>query len=1318
MAKQNIRQVGGGGGRAVGKGKPGYPVPQAMLPDDDAIFEDLVAHVVLDITPKVEPVEFVDAADPVDLVVRSVLAGVLGEAESPEKLHKGIEHLDELKPAAFMAFLEKYKDLPLKGGLEVSEKVDGSARISFGVDNGAVWTQSKNGPKRTSPEQYGDKPMFRAIRKAHEALQASSKQISASWPKGVGFMVAEVLYTKIPNSIEYGPNVVMVHGVHGADGSVLNDSDAKKVVDIMTKALGGKLHDGKEEWLFEYKRVINAKDVMVDVKNEYKSIRQIYDELKKLEPDKLKAIGKAPYKASLEKFKAVQVALKKKLLVQLHKQRSVYGPEGGDVEGIVFRDLESGALTKLVDKEYFSKLNKFLWHYRELLDKGVKVGDKWEVGIMQNLRNGIADKVFGLPVAKTPGFVQQLAKFGNSLGLPDDEKRVDTLLAKYVEANDLMKGDFMGMIKKELSAAWKSFKTLMSDWEKKKKTELVYTVNDEDGKPVKKVKMDRLIKDRTDEAFESMSETLSGIGSALENIYAMKDDTTRKVALMKVFLGGGRLEKLEAQLSGGGTTEESVIREDLENPAMYRGIVKRHAAELAKRNIHVGKEIGSGANGVVFDIGGGKVLKVTIDEDEALASNHVKGKNLKHVVHVNDVFKFKTHPNNEGDFFGIVQEKLTPLSQKEIDEIFEAMGDMDKMAGVGWVGSVWRQELKKAAASVADKEKFRETYETLNGHGIFAVLDELAANDVDWFDLSPENLMKKDGKNVAIDLGVSDSPGKMPQTIEQTVVEGLSNLIREAKADKIGVTIGRFQPFHKGHAEMIRDLARRFNKVIVIVAGNSKDKKNPFTYETRLEMMKKSLPDVMSKVEVYKAQFGGKGSGYIPGIMSDIIKDTRSSVEGDTAITILVGEDRFEDIQKQLESARQLIAKGTELMFNPDLAVVEKLKDVKNDDEADRVSGTRVREAISADDKEGMKKLLDPHITGNSSDFEEIYVKLRSEYAASQPAKKTAAKKVGEVVEKTITELLTDVGGAEGIKKIVDANADKLLASRWKIDVKTMKQLGSGLEGVAYDVGNGRVLKVTTDRKEALTSMGIKGKTNLKRVVKIFDVFSFKDTPGTTEHVYGIVTEHLTPLSSAEEKELDSAIDELQAQMGKKEYLDAIWTGDFNILLSTMKNVFEADIAKESGGKLLSPRAQNVLALRINKYKTVFEKYKINEMMKELKSLRIKFADYHAGNVMKRGSEYVINDLGRSETPSKTQPPQLESVSEVVSSFLITTLAESGFAGPGNTAVGMKAGSSAWSAAKNRVDPNSKELWQNSLIDLQLPGTGSIDANIIGDDVV
>ena len=51
-------------------------------------------------------------------------------------------------------------------------------------------------------------------------------------------MVAEVLYTRVPNTIEYGPNVLMIHGVHTAEGTV-GDAASKKFAQQVIKAAGG-----------------------------------------------------------------------------------------------------------------------------------------------------------------------------------------------------------------------------------------------------------------------------------------------------------------------------------------------------------------------------------------------------------------------------------------------------------------------------------------------------------------------------------------------------------------------------------------------------------------------------------------------------------------------------------------------------------------------------------------------------------------------------------------------------------------------------------------------------------------------------------------------------------------------------------------------------------------------------------------------------------------------------------------------------------------------------------------------------------------------
>ena len=1280
----------------------------------------------------------------------------LGEAaETPKDLPKGIAHLEDMKPDEFMRFLTQYKDLPLKGGLEVSEKVDGSARVSFGINNGKIWTQSKNGPKKTDASQYPDRPMFQALKTGHEALASKESEIAKAWPKDIAFLVAEVLYTKIPNSIEYGPNVIMVHGVHKMDGSVVPEAEGKKIVDGITSAAGGKLNDGKDDWKFEYKRVVNPQDVMVDVKEEFASISDIYNELKKLEPNKLKAVGKGPYKAAAEKFKAIQIALKRKLIGQLRKQRSSYGPEGGDVEGLVFRDLETGGMTKLVDKDYFTKLNNFLWHYRKMLDAGVKVGDKWEFGIMQKFRNAIADNVIGSPAAKMQSFVSTLKKFGADLKYPEaantPEKKADYLLSQYIKKNDLMKGDFMAGFQKELQSVKAEFDKLKAEWDTKKKQELTHQVKDEDGNVVKTVKMDPLIKSRTDDSFKGMEDFFAGVSGGIDYAQKMRGDLTKKTALMKLMMGPGRFDKLQ----GDGEeepTEESV--QMLEGPTSYKDpdeVLSAFKEKLANRKIDVShaKELGSGHNGTAYEVAGGKVLKITQDPYEAKASNHLIGKKLKHVVRIFDVFRFPGKQILKGrgalPWYGIFQEKVDEMPEHDKTEFEHArlfvtrhFADLKNFSTVDnmWV-TPWEEIKTRVMNNSEEMEEVpdaKEAIDTLERLGLPEVLDELKKNQIGYRDVHVGNFMRRGKDMVVIDLGgASKSPGGEPPILEM-VIEGVLEGLSEARADQVGVTIGRFQPFHKGHAAMIRDLAKKFNKVIVIVAGNSQDKKNPFSYDLRLDMMKKSMPDIMSKLEIYKAQMDGKNSGYIPGVLSDIIKNNSTSIDGGAAFQILVGQDRLQDVQKQIEHAKKAKEQGTESNFDPNLATVGAISDVKNDDDVDRVSGTRVRDAIVQDQRDVVKSLLDPHLVSNPADFEEIYAELKKQLGA-QPVtttKKPVKVKPSptEMVESVIDEVIGDIGGEPGVKEILASNKDRLAKSKWHINVDQLHRLGGGLEGIAYDIGHSRVLKVTADEAEATTSYGLMNKTNLPNVVKIFDVFAFpvlasnapdiaspKAGQESKHPAYGIVTEKLTSLSDAEGKEFDEATDWLVGgaktaggtEVGhippdvKNKVRPLVRRGDWDGAMKVLGEVLLTDTMSEVGTTdRNNPRVQRASQKRFQDLVSTFQKFNLPGIVKDLRTAKVEFSDFHSGNLMKRGSQYVINDLGRSESPTKARPPKL---GEIVGNVMEQLMLEFGMS---TTGTGQSAGSSAFSSFKNPIDPDGEDQWQTQLSRLEIFGSGAL----------
>jgi len=87
------------------------------------------------------------------------------------------------------------------------------------------------------------------------------------------------------------------------------------------------------------------------------------------------------------------------------------------------------------------------------------------------------------------------------------------------------------------------------------------------------------------------------------------------------------------------------------------------------------------------------------------------------------------------------------------------------------------------------------------------------------------------------------------------------NLMAETK-DKLPVFIGRFQPFHLGHLEVVKRHLKR--KKFVIVIGSMQEAntpKNPFTFSERKEMIKKVLKS--EKIGNYKI-FG------LPDFMKDM----------------------------------------------------------------------------------------------------------------------------------------------------------------------------------------------------------------------------------------------------------------------------------------------------------------------------------------------------------------------------------------------------------------------------------------------------------------
>lgn len=149
---------------------------------------------------------------------------------------------------------------------------------------------------------------------------------------------------------------------------------------------------------------------------------------------------------------------------------------------------------------------------------------------------------------------------------------------------------------------------------------------------------------------------------------------------------------------------------------------------------------------------------------------------------------------------------------------------------------------------------------------------------------------------------------------------------------KIEVLVGRFQPFHNGHKQIIREMK---NPVIVLVKGSkSKIEKNPLNVEYQKFLIQKCFPDIEISISP---------NGFIPGIVGYFRKQNKDVVK------IYAGSDR-------LESYKQAITKANEKMPN------EMKYDITFQETPRTVSATEVREAIYKNDNNHFTEWMPPEL--------------------------------------------------------------------------------------------------------------------------------------------------------------------------------------------------------------------------------------------------------------------------------------------------------------------------------------------------------------------
>ncbi len=100
------------------------------------------------------------------------------------------------------------------------------------------------------------------------------------------------------------------------------------------------------------------------------------------------------------------------------------------------------------------------------------------------------------------------------------------------------------------------------------------------------------------------------------------------------------------------------------------------------------------------------------------------------------------------------------------------------------------------------------------------------------------------------------NPDKIRENLECEIFDVCLNEAKEAKHDiiivknnkqqkrpKIGLFIGRFQPFHNAHLQDVKEALNEVDKLIIAIGSSQESytKENPFNYKERKEMIEKTL---------------------------------------------------------------------------------------------------------------------------------------------------------------------------------------------------------------------------------------------------------------------------------------------------------------------------------------------------------------------------------------------------------------------------------------------------------------------------------------------
>lgn len=362
----------------------------------------------------------------------------------------GITHIEDLDVNEFIEWVRNFYD----DNIVAIQKLDGTFNMSVGKDEEGIYLArlSKGQNEPFSSGELPKIPIYNALRGACLVFERENIISILEEKLEVGDALdIEVLYGQQPNTIRYNLDknylafLRFIKGKSGDEAEELLDSIYESFKEIETTVNNEvyyfswetekmEVELSEEMWKFTKPQILNKLEYKIDAEKDLKVLEkwlnapnEVVNSLSNFEclnilltpiPKNERELYKKARQNALEKAKELKLNVKNKMIEGVLDK--IYFELGGsEQEGLVLRNKTTKAMTKLIDKDKFTRENQRNWYYIEKAIEG---------GVVTEFFNQNAEQ-FNIPMLKLrEKFFKQIRK---------SELNYREAIEDYIEKNDI-----------------------------------------------------------------------------------------------------------------------------------------------------------------------------------------------------------------------------------------------------------------------------------------------------------------------------------------------------------------------------------------------------------------------------------------------------------------------------------------------------------------------------------------------------------------------------------------------------------------------------------------------------------------------------------------------------------------------------------------------------------------------------------------------------------------------------------------------------------------------------------------------------------------